>query len=713
MVIIDVKKEVKTTKKKWYMSRPQTEFSVCDNKWIAFLEKSGERDCECKNARPMLITEILADGDRVDKIRCSICGGKFYKTADFSFVMLILGRKGGGKTTFVFTFVDLIHTIDGFRKIKLWQCPERLIKVLHNLKLCGYYKNVCERLKGEMKWNRANPMWKNPDQPNPLNDDNKPKMFPFQENEESHCVCKFTDYTTSKDCMRCKYFQLGKNYYERCERLDQVEFNDVIVLDEGIISVNAKEALSKKMRMWDKFLAVVRQKRVILFVLFQRFEVIKSLREMSDMILYKSLPAKLIENEKDDQIIKNHGDKIKSLKKWEAIIASDHNDFDALGMVTNKVPYWYTDDVSMSYIGDSNFLSDKEETKKDIDRAEELAQWLIDTGHIIEKPADVKGARFDLRKQFNDSTPALTNAQISLAMEAYFSMHKSGEGEDSEVSSEIVDNSENMVFFDQLKQSNISKLDLQMFEEYANGTSVTDFDKPPYNCKKQQASEICRKVGQYLLHLAKSGTPKTSKKGDDAERRVIREAWESNGYAVRVIGSGGEHQGIPNPDCLEITQDGKLRPIQVKERNPDDKGTYSPLTFNNEFKIINRIRTIAQNTSVKCKHCGEKINGIILPDSAYAYITSKDPKFPFIKEQLEYSDNKKTLAINWELREISRQSPDTSKIKSPKMKEFLESKSNIYWGNEDLEKEEEQVNEKEQEDIINFDKLLEDSGIAK
>ena len=242
--------------------------------------------------------------------------GTYYKIPDFSFVMLILGRKGGGKTTTVFTFSDLIHTIDPNRKIKLWRCPPNLISVLHNLHLCKYYDTTCELALGFDDWKRYYPVFINPDITKDKNFNEKGDLIApeFQQKEIKHRVCKFCsmkyeEYEKDVDnkevrskvvscCNSCPHFQLGKKYFDRIERLDEIEFNDIVIIDEGIISVNAKQALTKGMRDFDKFLAVLRHKRGCLFVLFQQFEVIKSLREMSDMTLYKSLPRKLIRKRK-------------------------------------------------------------------------------------------------------------------------------------------------------------------------------------------------------------------------------------------------------------------------------------------------------------------------------------------------------------------------------------------------------------------------------
>ena len=144
----------------------------------------------------------------------------------------------------------------------------------------------------------------------------------------------------------------------------------------------------------------------------------------------------------------------------------------------------------------------------------------------------------------------------------------------------------------------------------------------------------------------------------ETERRVVREAWDSQGYAIRAVGSGGKRNKIPNPDCIEITKDGLVRTIQVKERNKDKNSiTFSPLTFNSEFRLMNRLRNIAHKSQFKCPHCLEPIKDILKPDSVYLYLASNDPKDPIIKERLEYKDNKKDLKVDFANKKVTREDP--------------------------------------------------------
>jgi hypothetical protein len=736
--IISVKNDVSYAKKNWYMQKPKTPvFKKINNHFISFWEKSGVRTCDCKSY-PTFVEKDLPDGKHhITTIACKECHGTFYKHEDFHGVVLILARKGGGKTTFVFQIADLIHQIDKHRKIKLWQCPDQLIIVLHNLKICTYYKVLCETAMGEARWKMENPIFNHRDYPTPKakkpNNTTQKVPHTFQEKEIRHRVCTFSEYGDSTECLNCKHCRVGKKYFFKINELSEAEYNDVIVIDEGIISVNAKEALSKTMRKWDKFMAVVRHKRIILFCLFQRFEVIKAMREMSDMIVYKSLPRKLIENEKTDYIIKNYGDILTKLEKWEAIISSDHDKFRMDGKFVNKVPFWFNKDVSMSYSADTSFLEDESKIKHQNERAEMMAEWLQENYPVpIEGYMGREGAKSELRHHFEDLKPELTATEINMAIQDYCNiMNKTATNEEEEtmerIQSALLTNESNAI--EQLAHGKITEKKLRVFYEVCkNGRSMTDFEddgEDGINMDRQTVSRVVREIGAYFVDLFSNKNLNISaeKQGIEAERYIVRENWEKGGYGMRAVGSGGTRHGIPTPDNFEITEDGKLRVIQVKERDLKKNVTFSPLTFNSEIMIYDRLLSIAKKSKAVCPHCLEKVPNVIKIDKPHIYLLPKNHE-KIIKHPINVKDNKKTIKYNIKTGKFETQDPDMDKITSKKVKEFLESNDDIYTGEkieiedvEDIDKDVDEENndkkkkQKESVDYVDFDKLLEEHNI--
>lgn len=723
--MIDTNVGIRQAKKKWKLELQDNFFQDDTKGFLKFLRKSGERLCQCEHGYPKMIYEEIKtstfESTKIMKIVCSVCGQKFYKEHDFSFLMLILGRKGGGKTVFVFMFADIIHNFDPYRKVKIWQCPAHLIPILHSLRLCKHYRTLCQRAMGEIPWSKVTPKFINPDHEKQKSKNEKKKMPSYQEKEICYRVCKFTEFEKSENCDQCQHFQWGKNYFFRIERLDEIEFNDIVIIDEGILSVNAKEALTTAMKEWEKFLAILRHKRCILFTLFQRFNIIKSMRELSDIVLYKSIPQKLVEDEKSDMILKKYGERIKKFKKWESLIASDHQLYDKVGMIYSKVPEWYTDEISMSYMASEDLNGKKRKEELDIERAEMIADWLIKEGYAIpSKKTELEGVKWKIKTNFAGLQPPLSSADITAGIQCFTSrLMFDGEGQEetSEFMEGIVNDAETLQFFQQMNQSGISLMDQKVYEEFCKGKSMTDFNCEPYNMPKQSVSEVVRKVGMLYMSKAKGKTISSDTKresGNDAERKVIRDSWSHDGYAVQTIGSGGERGNIPSPDALVITNDGYIRPVQVKERNSVENHPFSPLTFNAEFKIANRLRKIAKNCEIICPHCQEKLRGYLKPDTAYLYVISKDHTNEFIKEPLSYPDNKKTIKVDWVKKQIIRQEPDKDKIKSPKILEFLDGTENIYWGAEieTIESEsDEKLDIEKQKAIVSIDKMVNEVGI--
>ena len=625
--------------------------------FIEFHEKSAERFCNCKNSKLQIIEEKGKNGRIKHRFVCSICHGKYYKYRDFSYLALILGMKGSGKTTFALIVADMIYRIDPNREILLWQCPDSLIDALYEVNYCIRHETVCERALGLMEWSNSTPKYEVKKGKNKV-------QASFQKNEEVHRICQFNDKKTCEDCKSCKYYKNGLRQFRKITKLTEVTFNSILIIDEGIINVNAKQALTKAMRNWDKLLMVLRHKRCILFCLFQRPEIIKSMRTTAEMTMYKRQSKSLIDEEKVDKFMKEHRDILEKLSKGKTVVKSQHTLFDKTGIIETKVPEWYNDDISMSYEDETDFVDDKADDRKSMDLAHTMAEWLREQHITIDKTNERIGAKGILRVQFPDAT----NKELQLAIEQYYALQlREGNARDNALADENgimnpeLANNPEMQELAQL-DSTISETEREIYHLYVTEQrTMRDFDAPPYNVDFRRVTEIIQRVGREIEHrLAEKSKllrelTDGGKSGETTERRIKKESWEDGGYAVRTVGSGGVRGDVPSPDLLEITSNGKIRAVQSKERNFDKTDNYDlPLTsVDTELAVINRIRKIAQSTVITCPYCmekikGEKVGGIIQPEGAFLYVANKsNPSEPVLKERIKIEDNKKTLRIAW------------------------------------------------------------------
>ena len=178
------------------------------------------------------------------------------------------------------------------------------------------------------------------------------------------------------------------------------------------------------------------------------------------------------------------------MKRSEGLILSDHQDFDACGILYNNVPYWYTKEVSMSYASEFKFVDHTVEEKKDLERAEEMAQHLFEMDlPPFSKPNEQKAMKFILRKEFADVQPPINNKILNMAIEAYFKFcYIDGYGQEEIVEANIETDDLALV-----KDLNINKVHFEVFKEVCvRDRSFTDFDKEPYNLSKQDVSRIVR-----------------------------------------------------------------------------------------------------------------------------------------------------------------------------------------------------------------------------
>jgi hypothetical protein len=698
------KKKVRKETARWFREKEESDTEYLDNITPSFynmLKMSGERDCACQNAKFIAKTNLGEDGKKITYYGCSKCNGKFYKYFDYSFLALCLGMKRSGKTTSILSDAEYLHKIDPQRKIALWNCPDNLIFELHNVNWCNYFETVCERAVGIMKWNKFTPpLSKNIPPGTEMIEEldhririkGKPwvRNYPYyQFNNLFFKVCNKNKSQTCEECGNCQYYKKGLDYFRKIINADEIEENDVLIMDEAIINVNAKQALSKDVRFWEKIFAVMAHKRLIFFAMFQRYAVIKSLREMADIIQYKRLPSRLIDNEREDKFMKRHSAKICKLQKDESVLVSELHFYNKIGVIYNRVPEWYTDAISTSYSCEIDFVDDRQKMVKDMELGEEIANWMLEQGIIITDTKDWKDRfpyfKWRIRNQFRDKMNNKDNA-FKYAQESYFDQlnHTNRNPNELEQTNEppppTID----------LSDGTISEMELDVFRQVCNGKSFTEFDVEPYHLSKPRISELVRNVGNYLLQKCIKNANKDM--GDDVERYAKNMAWDNGGIGFRTAGSGGKRGKVPSPDNLIITKAGFIRPVQVKMRSKDVV-TFEPLTFNNELMVAQRIKEIATNNSILCPHCLEKITGkqveggFLKPDDAYLYMTKRTNRYKInsemIIEKIIPEDNKKSIRVNFDTRKVIRQSPNLNKMKDQKIIDFINSDKMIYDNLED------------------------------
>ncbi len=156
----------------------------------------------------------------------------------------------------------------------------------------------------------------------------------------------------------------------------------VIYIDEGLIVANAKSALKKEMKELGQAFADSSHKDVILIINSQDDQIIRDLRRKSEILIYKRLSSNFILNA-ENTILRKYENVLKTLKKQEALLISEHFDFSCIGMlrynVFELIPYYNEkiDEEISKNASSKSFSQSLEEEKDMINTVEQLSKEYI------------------------------------------------------------------------------------------------------------------------------------------------------------------------------------------------------------------------------------------------------------------------------------------------------------------------------------------------
>jgi len=139
------------------------------------------------------------------------------------------------------------------------------------------------------------------------------------------------------------------------EHLREVKPNSILIIDEGLLNANGKEALKLEFRAFEKGLGISRHFRIITILNSQSDGIIKSYRKLAHMIFYKQISIISDLNSKNPFMKKNNY-VLKSLKESQTLFQSDYKKFKKWGRIEidiEDIIPWYNFDISKSYSQDN------------------------------------------------------------------------------------------------------------------------------------------------------------------------------------------------------------------------------------------------------------------------------------------------------------------------------------------------------------------------
>jgi len=126
--------------------------------------------------------------------------------------------------------------------------------------------------------------------------------------------------------------------------LREIQNHDVVWIDEGALSANAKEALRVELRAFGKALRKVRHKRIVVLLLSQDDGVLLEFRKLAQFWFLKRASPALLELMRSNALVRAHERRLRTLPRTRALLISNYYSFSHTGLLTLPLkrycPWW-------------------------------------------------------------------------------------------------------------------------------------------------------------------------------------------------------------------------------------------------------------------------------------------------------------------------------------------------------------------------------------
>jgi hypothetical protein len=174
-----------------------------------------------------------------------------------------------------------------------------------------------------------------------------------------------------------------KDKFRIIETLSEVKPFDILCIDEGYLSADAKEALTKDSKNFIASITTLRHSSIFTIMNSLDNGILRGYRLKAQFRFYKLLPDGYID-EVNDRFAKRHGDVITELEAKETIFQITHINFlrkkirrGALTLPLKDYCPWYNDKISRSFEGE-DFDALMRKLRKKKEKMEAIIQLLID-----------------------------------------------------------------------------------------------------------------------------------------------------------------------------------------------------------------------------------------------------------------------------------------------------------------------------------------------
>jgi hypothetical protein len=260
-----------------------------------------------------------------------------------SFILWHIAMRKGGKTGLTFIELNQLLKSNPERFIQFYKVPELMVDIIYQ-KLQEFDQNLCEEYKGR---------------------------------------------------------------FECINKIRKIRQNGIVVIDEGLIGANAKEALKVGMRNLGKYLSKSRHSNNIIIINSVNLNILSEFRDMIDIAIYKRVGSKFImNNERRDPILDKLAPYLTRLRPQEGFLFSDYWDFEKIGVFTIELDDycpWFDDDISRYHQHTSADVAFEEE-KKLKSALDKIAKQIIsEVGDTFQG----RGKKYDFEVWFQRNHEAL------------------------------------------------------------------------------------------------------------------------------------------------------------------------------------------------------------------------------------------------------------------------------------------------------------------
>src|SRR4030042_3963923 len=278
-----------------------------------------------------------------------------------------------------------------------------------------------------------------------------------------------------------------KNRFSIANQLHEISNNGVLFIDEGLDVVNAKEALTIELRDLAKSMSYSRHKRIFVIICSVTNGILKELRSIADIKIYKGLTAPFVESErKIDSFIKRYATDLPDLEIAQSLFISTYKYFKVGGSKEKKrrksvegglvvkldMCPWYNDKISKN-MSEESFDSDYNKNQRIQGMIKDIINEAIEKfGKDLEKPLSLKRVRGWLQIEYKELYSDIKRYVPDVIDQACFLIYKSNKNEEDSsneqeqkieskakiIVPEIAEISEKPIFIDFLEQFYLENL---------------------------------------------------------------------------------------------------------------------------------------------------------------------------------------------------------------------------------------------------------------